>query len=223
MFNFRNFFRTFILIGCTFFICFKKEEVVKLAHIVQKNASKFIYNIYVSYLDNKDPNAIDEFIFLYKKTLISLGRYNELNVGPELMRIKRLFEKNNLIVAVAHNLLGGYVGYMAIDLKTGHCISYEIIFTECNFMNNFSILYKIMLQDVEHKCKERYLKELIIPISESNSIFYDTLFYREKKSKYSANLIEDQHKSVLAELGYKPLQSASNCDYTCDEAWFKKL
>lgn len=201
---------------------------------VQDFTKKIINNVYVSHLDSNDPKATTEFIALYKKSLIGLRLYDECKKDQMVKNVENLLKKKQLVVSIARNLMRRFIGYIAVDLKTGYCIGHEIRFTDGNISGKeFARVYSYLLQDIEVTCKKHGLKTLIVGVISPNTFYSDDIFLTEIKNVDSGVDLQKVQIEVLQKFGFAPMQGFSKFaqsvkdiflgSYDYEAAWSKTL
>lgn len=202
--------------------------VYKFEHELRPLVTSIINNLYISNLDTADTQSVSKFMDKYKKSLIQSGQHSTLEVSQALNNTKKLLQQDKVVVSVGYNLLGKLVGYIAVDLKTGVCIFYYILYRG----TEFSKIYKNLLQNLESLCKKKGLKTLVIPML-TPQVYQEDIPFAHIDNTYHNTNVEELIIQVLQKLGYQPLQGRSKIKqglkeffvsgYKYDAAWSKNL
>lgn len=231
-----------LIIACMGLFMYKRPQV-------QNFTKKIINNVYVSRLDNNDPQAATEFIALYKKSLAGTYQSDPSKTDDMVKNVEKLLKNKKLAVLIARNVMGRYIGYMAVDLKTGYCIGHEIVYMNGRISGEaFAKIYINLLQAAQVSCKQYGLKTLIIPLAPHHNFYYEidqTIHYDFSHGEINNKcIVDDLQKSqigdlqesqikILQELGYMPMQGFSKFTqnvkdivlglYDYKSAWVKTL
>lgn len=210
-------FRGFMKIIQIFLTCFLIVTVI-VAYRYKETIAKFSrgYSGHFYELNNKDVDAVRNFIAFYKSALADQGRRSAKQIDNDVNVMKKAIHNNQVAVCCSYNLLNGQKGYIAIDLKQGCCFAFYITyFQQSSF--DFNMQLHEYLETAEKICRQHRLKSIIFP---------------EFNMRYLGNTINQ----VLIDRGYCKLQgfekllsfvgshmSLYQYDFNIASAWHKKL